>query len=24
MGIEFCWPADPELANVLEAIEKRQ
>ena len=24
MGIEFCWPADPELANVLEVIEKRQ
>jgi len=24
MGIEFCWPADPELANVLEVTEKRQ
>ena len=24
MGIEFCWPADSELANVLEVIEKRQ
>lgn len=24
MGIEFCWPADPELANVLEVVGKRQ
>ena len=24
MGIEFCWPADPELANVIEVIETRQ
>ena len=24
MGIEFCWPADPELASVLEITEKPQ